>query len=54
MVMPETHFFCTSDAPAIKALAMIGRSDVGISMELILKKVDLQKRLSKQFTDGFF
>ena len=47
-------FFCTSDAPAIKALAMIGHSNVGISMELILKKVGLQKRLSKQFTDGFF
>lgn len=46
--------FCTSDAIAIKALAMVGRSDAGISMESILKKVGLQKRLSKQFTDNFF
>lgn len=46
--------FCTSDAPAIKALAMMGRSDAGISMESILKKAGLQKRLSKQFTDNFF
>ena len=26
--------FCTSDAPAIKALAMMGRSDAGISMDM--------------------
>lgn len=46
--------FCSGDALALKALAMIGHSDTGISMESLLKKTGLQKRLSKQFTDNFY
>ncbi len=30
--------FCSSDGPAIQALAMIGHSNAGISMETLLKK----------------
>jgi len=34
--------FCASDGPAIQALAMIGHSNAGISMETLLKKLDIQ------------
>ncbi len=34
--------FCSSDGPAIQALAMIGHSNAGISMETLLKKLDIQ------------
>ena len=50
---PEA-FFCTSDAPAIKALAMLGLSRQGISMEMLMNKVGLAKRLETQFTEDFF
>lgn len=46
--------FCTGDAVPIRALAMIGHSEVGISMETLLKKTGLQKTLDKQFTEQFF
>ncbi len=46
--------FCSSDAVALKALAMIGHSDAGISMESLLRKTGLQRSLSKQFTDNFY
>lgn len=35
--------FCTSDAPAIKALAMIHMSHLGISLETLLAKIGLPK-----------
>ena len=35
--------FCTGDVPAIKALAMIGHSNRGISFEMILKRAGLKK-----------
>jgi hypothetical protein len=47
-------FFCTSDAPAIKALAMLGLSERGISMEMLMSKVGLKKTLETQFTEDFF
>jgi hypothetical protein len=47
-------FFCTSDAHAIQALAMLGRSRQGISMEELLKSIGLEKPLSRQFTEEFF
>jgi hypothetical protein len=50
---PEA-FFCTSDALAVKALAMLGLSQQGISMEMLMKKVGLAKRLKLQFTEDFF
>jgi hypothetical protein len=46
--------FCSSDGPAIQALAMIGHSDAGISMETLLKETGLQKNLECQFGDAFF
>jgi len=50
---PEA-FFCTSDAPAIKALAMLGLSLQGISMEMLMNKIGVAKRLETQFTEDFF
>jgi len=47
-------YFCTSDAPAIKALAMIMMSEQGISMETLLAKVGLKKNLERQYTEDFF
>jgi len=46
--------YCSGDATAIKALAMIGHSSDGISFEKLLKKAGLQKKLRKQFKDKFF
>lgn len=46
--------FCTGDAPAIQALAMIGMSARGISMGRLLESIGLTKRLKKQFTKRFF
>ena len=45
---------CSSDGPAIQALAMIGHSNAGTSMETLLKKTGLQKNLDYQFGDEFF
>jgi hypothetical protein len=49
----EAHF-CTGDASAIKALAMLGISEHGISLETLLAKFGLQKRLRVQYTEQFF
>jgi hypothetical protein len=46
--------FCTSDAPAIKALAMMTMSEQGIPMERLLANIGLQKNLEKQYTEDFF
>jgi hypothetical protein len=46
--------FCSSDGPAIQALAVIGHSGVGISIEMLLKETGLQKSLECQFSDAFF
>ena len=50
----QDTLFCSSDGPAIQALAMIGHSNTGISMEMLLKKTGLQKGLEHQFCDEFF
>jgi hypothetical protein len=50
----QDTLFCSSDGPAIQALAMIGHSNVGISMETLFKKTGLQKGLEYQFGDEFF
>jgi len=50
----QDAFFCTGDAAGIKALAMIGHSESGISMERLLLQLGLKKPLDKQFTDKFF
>jgi len=46
--------FCTSDAPAIKALAMMHMSHLGISLETMLARIGLTKNLDQQFTEEFF
>ncbi len=46
--------FCTSDAMAIKALAMIGLKHKGISMETLINSIGITKQLKKQFTEIFF
>jgi hypothetical protein len=47
-------FFCTGDAIAIHALAMINKSEQGISFESLLKTIGLQKSLSWECTEQFF
>lgn len=47
--------FCTGDALAIRALAMLGMSEVGISLETLLKRLGLQRKLQHfWFTEEFF
>ncbi|MEN6440521.1 MAG: hypothetical protein ABFD97_18260 [Syntrophobacter sp.] len=46
--------YCTGDAIAIQALAMLGHFEIGISMESLLKQAGLQKQLDIQFTEKFF
>jgi hypothetical protein len=46
--------FCTSDASAIKALAMMGVSERGISTETLLAKVGLKKNLGRHYTEDSF
>ena len=41
--------FCSSDGPAIQALAMIGHSDAGISMETLLKKTGTCKNELREY-----
>jgi len=50
----DDTLFCSGDATAIQALAMIGFSDLGISFEILLKKTGLQKKLRKHFLEKFF
>jgi len=45
--------FCSSDGPAIQALAMLGHANACISMETLLKKTGLQKVLENHFCDEF-
>ncbi len=46
--------FCTGDGCAIQALAMIGMSERGISMEKLLASIGLRKSLKRQLTENFF
>lgn len=48
------HFFSTADAPAIRALALLGMSERGISLEMLLSAVGLTRRVEMQYTDAFF
>lgn len=50
----ETAYFCTGDGHAVQALAMIGMSERGISMESLLASIGLKRRLKRQFTEAFF
>lgn len=46
--------FCSADAVAIQALAMLDRSEDGISFEALLKKTGLMKPIRRHFTERFF
>ncbi len=46
--------YCSADATAIQALAMIGHSDLGISMEIMMKKSGITKRLKVHYSEEFF
>ena len=46
--------FCSGDAAAIQALAMLDRSEKGISFEALLKKTGLKQSLRRHFTEKFF
>ena len=50
----EDALFCTSDAAAIKSIAMLGMSDRAISFERILSECGVTKRLENWFTEQFF
>jgi len=47
-------FFCTGDSHAIEALAMAGMSERGISFEIALRSVGLNRRLREQFRESYF
>ena len=46
--------FCTADGAAIRALALLGHRESGISLEALLTKVGLQKPLDQHFREYFF
>lgn len=50
----EGTFFCTADGAAIRALALLGHRESGISLETLLTKVGLQKPLNQHFREDFF
>ncbi len=47
-------FFCTAEGAAIRALALLGHSESGISFEILLREVGLQKALEDHYSDKFF
>ena len=48
------YMFCTSDAQAIHALAMMGLSERGISFEELLQMIGITKSLDAQYCKSFF
>jgi len=50
----EEVVFCTADGAAIRALALLGHSESGISFESLLKEVGLQKALEDHYSEKFF
>jgi hypothetical protein len=47
------HHFCSADAAAIRAFAILGLSSRAISFERLLTTLGLQKKLSRQFMERF-
>ena len=47
-------FFCSSDGPAIRALNLLSMPERGISLEMLLRKVGLERRLARPFDERFF
>lgn len=50
----EEAYFCSSDAKAIQALAMIGLSEQGISFEKLIKASGLSRPLPDHYSENFF
>lgn len=50
----DGRLFCTADAVAIQALAMLGLSEQGTALETVLTSTGLQRSLSSQYTDEYF
>jgi hypothetical protein len=50
----EDCMFCSSDGPAIRALNLLSMPDRGISLEALLRKAGLVRRLARPFDDRFF
>lgn len=46
--------YCSCDGVALKALAMIGRAEQGISMEALLQRIGHAKSMKRQFSEKFF
>lgn len=50
----DDYKFSTSDKSAIYALCALGLSDVGVSLESILKMYGLTKQVKREFSDEYF
>ena len=50
----DGRLFCTADAVAIQAAAMLGMSEQAIALEKVLTNTGLQHSLSHQYTDEYF
>lgn len=48
------HLFCTAEAPATKALALLDMKDVGISFEDLLSGAGEHPKLLRHYTERFF
>ena len=46
--------YCSCDGSALKALAMIGHAEKGISMEALLQSIGHSKNVKGQFSEKFF
>ncbi|MFC2156517.1 hypothetical protein ACFLT9_01640 [Acidobacteriota bacterium] len=46
--------FCTCDKVAIKAIAILGKRELGQSFELLLKSSGITKQLERKHTDSYF
>ncbi len=46
--------FCSGDKMAIQALAMMGRSEDGISLESVLRRTGLNRSIGHEFTKKYF
>jgi len=49
----DPHRLCSSDAIVFKVLAVLDRSEQGVSIEEVLQAVGLARPLSRQFTKSF-
>jgi|GEM_PF-6759019 hypothetical protein len=50
----KNFYFCTGDALAVKLLSILGITDRGISVEKLLDKIGITKKLDKHFKEKWF